>query len=198
MRCAGSCRAASSQASHSSVSLRDDMQQMFCRNHRLLLLWSFGMQHMQKADNEHAAREATSLHHPLHHQNGINGTSGSDRCLHQVGNSLCLPHHKIQMVYSLIRRAHAIRRKLTHDCRFLACDQQRQHSLRPLLASSLVRRRLSRLRQVNSLRNHLIAADSHTARRLLAIKTEGSFAAASAVSGTGAHFRRFYLFVDCF
>ena len=46
-----------------------------------------------KADNEHAAREATLLYHPLHRQNGINGTSGSDRRLRQVSNSLYLPHH---------------------------------------------------------------------------------------------------------
>ena len=149
MQCAESCSAASSQASHSSASLRNDMQQMFSRNHRLLLLWSFGIQHMQIAENEHAAREATSLRHPLHRQIGNNGTSGSDRSLHQVGKLLCLPHHKIQMVHSSIRRAHAIRRKFTHDYRFLACDQPRQHSLCPLLASSLVRRRLSRPRQVN-------------------------------------------------
>jgi hypothetical protein len=31
----------------------------------------------------------------------------------------------------------------------------------------------------------------------LAIKTEGSLAAALAISGTGAHFGRFYLFVGC-
>ena len=52
----------------------------------------------------------------------------------------------------------------------------------------LVRCGLSRPHQVSWHRNHLIAADSHAARRPLAIKTKGSLAAASAVSGSGAHF----------
>jgi hypothetical protein len=63
--------------------------------------------------------------------------------------------------------------------------------------SSLVRCRLSSPHQVSWHCNHLIAADSHAARRPLAIKTKGSLAAASAVSGTGAHFGRFNLFVGC-
>jgi len=60
---------------------------------RLLLLWSFGMQRRHIVYNAQAAREATSLRHPLHCRSGNNGTSGSDHRLHQVGNSLCLPHH---------------------------------------------------------------------------------------------------------
>ena len=59
----------------------------------LLSLWSFGMPRRHVVYDAQAARETTSLRHPLHCRSGNNGTSGSDHRLHQVGNSLCLPHH---------------------------------------------------------------------------------------------------------
>ena len=75
----------------------------------LLLLWSFGMQRRHIVYHAQAAREATSLRHPLHCRSGNNGTSCSDHRLLQVGNSLCLPHHsqckkKTQMVRRHARR----------------------------------------------------------------------------------------------
>jgi len=60
---------------------------------RLLLPRSFGMQRRHLVYDARAAREATSLRHPLHCRSGNNGTSGGNHRLHQVGNSLCLPHH---------------------------------------------------------------------------------------------------------
>ena len=79
---------------------------------RLLLLRSFGMQRRHIACNAYAARETTSLRHPLHCRSNDNGTSGSDHRLHQVGNSLCLPHHsqfKIKMVRRPARRLAMVR-----------------------------------------------------------------------------------------